>query len=47
MEANGEHAPSEPSCREWFRKFKSGDFSVEDIERPGQPKKFEDEELEK
>ena len=27
-------------------KFKSGDLSVEDKERPGQPKKFEDEELE-
>jgi len=46
VEAYGEHALSEPSCREWFRRFKSGDFSVEDKERPGQPKKFEDEELE-
>ena len=46
MEAYGEHALSEPSCREWFRKFKSGDFSVDDKERPGQTKKFKDEELE-
>ena len=46
MKAYDEHALSEPSCREWFRNFKSGDFSVEDKERPDQPKKFEDEELE-
>ena len=26
--------------------FKSGGFGLEDEERPGQPKKFEDEELE-
>ena len=45
MEAYGEHALSEPSCRELFWKFKSEDFSVEDKELPGQPKKFEDEEL--
>lgn len=46
VEVYGESAPSDKSCREWFRRFKSGDFSVEDKERSGQPKKFEDEELE-
>jgi len=46
VEVYGESAPSDKSCREWFRKFKNGDFSVEDKERSGQPKKFEDEELE-
>lgn len=46
VEAYGDHAPTDKSCREWFRRFKNGDFSVEDKERPGQPKKFEDEELE-
>ena len=40
MEAYGEHALSEPSCREWFRKFISEDFSVGDQERPGEPKKM-------
>ena len=30
----------------WFARFKSGDFGLQDEERPGQPKKFEDEELE-
>ena len=30
----------------WFARFKSGDFGLEDEERPGHPKNFEDEELE-
>jgi len=34
------------SCREWFRCFKDGDFSIEDKPNSGQPKKFEDKELE-
>ena len=34
------------TCQKWFARFKSGDFGLEDEERPGQPKKFEDEELE-
>ena len=38
--------PTDKSCREWFRCFKDGDFSVEDKPRSGQPKKFEDKELE-
>lgn len=46
VEAYGEHAPSERTCERWFSRFKSGDFSTEDKERPGQPKKFEDAELE-
>jgi len=37
---------TDKSCREWFRRFKDGDFSVEDKLRSGQPKKFEDKELE-
>jgi len=45
VEAYGESAPTDKSCREWFRRFKSDDFSVDDKPRPGQPKKFEDEEL--
>lgn len=44
-EAYGEYALSEPTCREWFRRFKTGDFSVEDNKRSGQPKKFEDDDL--
>lgn len=46
VEAYGEHALSETTCKEWFRRFKTGVFDVDDKERPGQPKKFADEELE-
>ena len=45
-EVYGEHALAERTCQKWFALFKSGDFGLEDEERPGQPKKFEDEELE-
>ena len=37
---------SDKFCREWFRRLKSGYFSVEDQVRLGKSKKFEDEELE-
>ena len=46
VEVYGDTAPTDKSCREWFRRFKDGDFSVEDKPRSGQPKKFEDKELE-
>jgi len=39
-------APTDKSCREWFRRFKDGDFSVEDKPRSGWPKKFENKKLE-
>ena len=42
----GEHALAERTSQKWFVRFKSGYFGLEDEERPGQPKKFEDEELE-
>ena len=45
-EAYPEYAPEVRVCQQWFARFRSGDFDVEDKERPGQPKKFEDEELE-
>ena len=45
VEVYGEHALSERTCQKWFARFKSGDFGLEDEERPEQPKKFEDEEL--
>ena len=45
VETYGEAAISERTCREWFQRYKSGDFNVEDKERPGQVKKFEDAEL--
>ena len=46
VEVYGEHALAEQTCQKWFAQFKSGHFGLEDEERPGQPKKFEDEELE-
>ena len=46
MEVYGEHALAERTCQKWFARFKSGDFGLEDEEHPGQPKKFEDEEME-
>ena len=45
VEVYGDSAPSDKTCREWFRRFKSGDFDVEDKERSRRPKAFEDEEL--
>jgi len=45
VEVYGDTAPTDKSCREWFRRFKDGDFSVEDKSRSGQPKKFENKEL--
>ena len=40
IEAYGEAALSERSCREWFQKFKNGEFDIEDKERSGRPKVF-------
>ncbi|KAG5313561.1 MOS1T transposase, partial [Pseudoatta argentina] len=34
------------TCRDWFRRFKNNDFELEDKERSGAPKKFQDKELE-
>ena len=47
IEAYGDAALSERSCREWFQKFKNGEFDIEDKERSGRlPKVYEDAELE-
>ncbi|EGI61179.1 Mariner Mos1 transposase, partial [Acromyrmex echinatior] len=42
----GEAAISERMCREWFQRFKNGDFDVEDRHSGGREKVFEDTELE-
>ncbi|GBP40010.1 Mariner Mos1 transposase [Eumeta japonica] len=44
LEVYDEHVLAEQTCRKWFARFKSGDFELDDKVRPGQPKKFEDEE---
>ena len=46
VETYREAALSERSCREWFQKFKNGEFDIEDKERSGRPKVYEDVELE-
>jgi len=46
VEVYDDTAPTDKSCREWFRRFKDGDFRVEDKPRSEQSKKFEDKELE-
>ncbi|GFS68654.1 mariner Mos1 transposase [Trichonephila clavipes] len=42
----GEAAISERTCREWFQRFKDGDFVVEDQHGGGRENVFEDAELE-
>ena len=46
VEVYGDTAPIDKSCREWFRRFKDRGFNVKDKPRSGQPKKFENKELE-
>ncbi|EFN78251.1 hypothetical protein EAI_15830, partial [Harpegnathos saltator] len=45
VEVYGDNATSDKTCREGFRCSKIGDFDVEDKERSGRPRVFEDEEL--
>ena len=47
IETYGEAALSERSCREWFQKFKNGELDIEDNERSGRPKVYEDAERRK
>ncbi|KAG5318165.1 MOS1T transposase, partial [Pseudoatta argentina] len=47
VQTYGDNALSDTTCRDWFRRFKNNDFELEDKERSGVPKKFEDKELEK
>jgi len=42
----GEAALSETTCRNWFPRFRSDDFDVEDKERAGRPELVEDAVLE-
>lgn len=44
-EAYGEHAPSKTTCEDWVKRFRRGDFDVDDKERSGRPTTFEDTEL--
>ena len=42
----GEATLSERTCHEWFQRFKSGDFDVENRHGGGRENIFEDSELE-
>lgn len=44
-EAYGDHALGKTQCYNWFKKFKSGDFEVDNESRGRPPQKFEDAEL--
>ena len=46
VEEYGDAALRERSCREWFQKFKNGEFNVKDKEHSGRPKVYEDAKLE-
>ena len=46
VEGYGHNAPSESTCRQWFRRFKNHNFDLEDKKHEGAPKIFEDEDLE-
>ena len=46
VETYGEAAVSERNCLEWFQKFKNVEFNIEDKERSGKSKVYEDAELE-
>ena len=46
QEPHCEHTLSATICRDWFRRFKSGDFDLKEKERRGRPNKFENEDLE-
>ena len=42
----GDAALNETTCRDWFRRFKDGNFDVDDRPREGRPRTFEDAEME-
>ncbi|KAG5320966.1 MOS1T transposase, partial [Pseudoatta argentina] len=46
VQTYGDNALSDTTFRDWFRRFKNNDFELEDKERFGAPKKFQDKELE-
>ena len=45
VKAYGNCGLLERTCQKWFQRFKSDDYDVNDKQRSGQPKKFEDNEL--
>jgi len=42
VEAYGDNALSETTCRDWFRRFNDDNFDLSDKKRENRPRKFED-----
>ena len=40
-----EEALEDGQCRNWFHKFRSGDFSLKDEQRPGRPNEVDDDQI--
>ena len=40
-----EEALKDRQCRNWFQKFRSGDFSLKDEQRPGRPNEVDDDQI--
>lgn len=45
VKAYGNDALSQTTCKDWFRRFKNGNFDLSDKKRENRPKKFEDADL--
>lgn len=45
VEAYADSALSETTCRDWFRRFKDGNFDLCDKQRENRPKKVDDHQL--
>ena len=45
QKVHGDATLSKRTCRDWFRRFKDGDFDFDDRPHEGRPKTFEDAEL--
>jgi len=41
IETYDNYVPTERTCQEWFQRFKSDDYDMNDKQRSDQPKKFE------
>ena len=41
----GEEALKDRHCRNWFDKFRSGDFALKDEQRSGRPNEVDDDEI--
>ena len=41
----GEKALKDRQCRNWFDKFRSGDFLLKDVQRSGRPNEVDDDQI--